>query len=373
MEKQSTNSIDYSIVLAVFSLIGLGLVVVYSATAIYAGERMGDNLFFFKRQLLFSIAGLSLMYGIARMPSSWITKSAFPLWLFSLVLLVLTHIPGVGVKVGGAKRWIQLSQSFRFEPSELFKVALCLILAQFFIPKKLTFLHWLLRIGVMLLPFLVILKQPDFGTFSIGLMVILGMLLAGGLTWKYWVLGGVMIIPPLITMVAMVPYRRARILAFLDPWSDPSEKGFQMIQSMLGFYNGGLSGVGLGQSQSKLYFLPEAHTDFILSILGEEMGLIGVALVMLLFGYLIYRGIQISSRSQSEYGERLALGLTLTLAISVFINIGVALGMLPTKGLALPFLSYGGSSLIMSCIAIGLLLNVARENGARVKSGFSGK
>ncbi|HOY15562.1 MAG TPA: FtsW/RodA/SpoVE family cell cycle protein, partial [Saprospiraceae bacterium] len=187
------------------------------------------------------------------------------------------------------------------------------------------------------------------------------LLFAFGLKWRYIIASFAVIIPSFYFLVMTIPYRRARVFAFLDPWSDPEQKGFQVIQSMMSFSSGGLTGSGLGQGQGKLFFLPEAHTDFTMAVLGEEIGFIGFVMVMALYGFIVLRGLQIAVKCQDNFHKALAIGVSITFGISVFINVGVVMGILPTKGLTLPFLSYGGSSLVTLCLMFGLLLNVEKN------------
>lgn len=366
MKSKLLHQLDRGLLLTVFTLVGCGLILVYSATYISATEVKLDGLYYFKRQLLF--AGLSLisMIFIPFVPKKLIEKLAYFLWPLAIFSLVLTLIPGVGIKVGGATRWLPLFMGIRFEPSEFLKLAFCFLLATFFSQKRpKTWKGWLFWFLISLLPLGLLLKQPDFGTFIICMIVLFVMLFSAGLKWRYIFAGGLVLIPLLIYLVWNSPYRKARIEAFWDPWADPTEKGFQMIQSLLSFYSGGLFGVGLGQGQSKLYYLPEAHTDFILAVLGEEMGFVGVLTILALFGFLIMRGLQISHHASTPFSRYLALAITMTLAFSIFINVGVVLGLLPTKGLALPFLSYGGTSLLFSCVSVGFLLYIERYYGVQ--------
>lgn len=214
---------------------------------------------------------------------------------------------------------------------------------------------------MVFVPVFLLLKQPDFGSFAIIVLVGFSILFAFGLKWRWIALAAGTIAPAFYFLVMNVDYRRARILSFLDPWADPASRGFQVIQSMLSFHSGGITGVGLGQSQGKLFFLPEAHTDFTVAILGEELGFLGFTAILLIYGFIIFRGIQLSIKSEDVFSKTAALGITMTFAFSVFINVGVALGMLPTKGLTLPFLSYGGSSLVVLSLMFGILINIERN------------
>jgi cell division protein FtsW len=363
--------LDRGLLLAVFALLGIGLVQVYSSSFIFAIESRGDGLYFFKRQLFFSLVAIGVLMTTAQIPFKWIQKYGWILWIFAGLGAAATMVPGLGIRAGGAARWLNLPGGMVFEPSELLKISLSLLLATFFSRKfeGLGEMDWPVRAAVFCIPLLVVLRQPDFGTFAICSAVFVAILFAFGLRWRYVIATFAVAIPSFYLLVMKVEYRRNRILAFLDPWADPEQKGFQVIQSMLGFQSGGMTGVGLGQGQAKLFFLPEAHTDFTMAVLGEEMGFVGFLVVVGLYGYLVFRGLQLAARSEDRYSKVLALGLSLTFAFSVFINMGVVMGLLPTKGLTLPFLSYGGSSLMMSCLLFGLLLNVERHERAAIPFG----
>lgn len=342
---------------------GCGLVQVYSSSYIFATESYGNGLYFFNRQLLFSLISFCALIAASQMPIRWIEKWAWLLWLVAGLGVAATFIPGVGARVGGATRWIQLPFGLRFEPSELLKFSFAILFATI-LARKENFLgkaKWWMIAFLIMAPTLLLLKQPDFGSFAIITCVGVGLLFAFGLKWRYILASLALIIPAFYLLVMRVPYRRDRVLAFLDPWSDPEQKGFQVIQSMLSFYSGGLTGVGLGQGQGKLFFLPEAHTDFTMAVLGEELGFVGFLVLLALYGYLVLRGFQIASRTESIFRRALALGISMTFALSVFINAGVVMGVLPTKGLTLPFLSYGGSSLLTLCLMFGLLLNLEKN------------
>lgn len=351
------------ILLVVFTLIGFGLIQVYSSSFIFANEKFGDGLYFFKRQLFFSAVGLSALIGLWNVPTKFLEKWGWVLAPIAIAALLMTIIPGIGVKVGGAKRWLPGIFGVRIEPCEIFKVALPFLLATFYAydQEQLGRWKWPLRIVSILVPLTIFMFQPDFGSFMMCLLVITTVAFAFGLPWKYIASALVVAAPLFYFLVANVPYRRARILAFLDPWQDPNGKGFQVIQSMLTFHSGSLSGTGIGDGQGKLFFLPEAHTDFTLAVLGEELGFVGFFILMAIYGYLVIRGLQISHRVDSKYLKVLSLGLTVGFAYSVMINSGVVLGLLPTKGLTMPFLSYGGASLVMSCVLFGILLNIQKH------------
>ncbi len=356
--------IDKSLLLVLFFFLGLGLVQVYSASFILAMEKYGDGHYFFRRQLIFTALGLLALFVGSQWPIRWLEKGAWLLWLVSFLLLVMTFIPGYGVKVGGAQRWLRLPFEQRMEPAELVKLVLPLILAQSltYLSQKFSYLRLIERFLLIGVPLGILLFQPDFGTFVICLLVIFCLLFVYGLKWRYVGMGVAVAVPALYFLVINVAYRRDRLLSYLDPWSDPAQKGFQVIQSMLAFSNGGLSGEGLGQGQGKLFFLPEAHTDFTLAVLGEETGFIGYLVILMLYGLLVFKGLQISLQTKKMFLQLVTLGWTLMFGFSVFINVGVVLGFLPTKGLTLPFLSYGGSSLIITCLGFGWLINVDHNN-----------
>lgn len=311
------------------------------------------------------------MMATATAPWKWIEKYGFLVWIGAALGVCATFVPGLGIRAGGAARWLNLPGGFVFEPSELLRVSLSLAFATLLTQRQ-KFLgswEWVGRILFLAIPILIVLKQPDFGTFSICFLVLFSLLFAFGLPWGVIFAGAAAAIPAFYILVMNSPYRKARIVAFLDPWSDPARKGFQVIQSMLSFASGGVTGSGMGEGQGKLFFLPEAHTDFTLAVLGEEMGFIGFFVVLALYGFVVLRGLQISARIDDLFAKSLVLGLTLTFAYSVFVNVGVVLGMLPTKGLTLPFLSYGGSSLVTSCFLFGLILNAESQDRQTLPTG----
>jgi cell division protein FtsW len=353
--------------LAAFALLGLGVVQVYTSSYIFAIESRGDGLYFVKRQFLFAGIAFTLMGAVAFTPWRWIERLGWLLWPVAGVLALLTLIPGLGIRAGGAARWINLPGSNVFEPAELIKVALPLFLATLIARRQ----DWmqglrslprhLLMFALLAVPLVFILKQPDFGTFAIASATIFAVFFVFGLPWLWIISSAVVAAPAFFVLVMQVPYRRARVMTFLDPWSVSDSKGFQVIQSMLSLRTGGLTGTGLGEGQGKLFFLPEAHTDFTLAVFGEEMGFIGIVLLLSLYGFCLLRAFQLASHAEEPFRRALATGLASVFGLSVFVNSGVAMGLLPTKGLTLPFLSYGGSSAVMSGLLFGLLLALERQ------------
>ncbi len=339
--------------------------IVYSASSHLAEHRLGDSYFYLKKQALFCIIGFSLMILTKNIPCTLYSKLVYPLLICSLCLLVLLFVPGIGHKVGGATRWLPLPGGFSFQPSELVKFSLVIFMA-YSISKKGSdmetfskgFLPHLLITGLFML---LIVLQPDLGTaIIIGCWLML-LLFVGGV--KSWQLFSLMTFSSLIVwqLILRVDYRMQRWLAFLNPWDDPLGIGFQITHSFMAFGSGGLFGSGLGNGKQKLFYLPEPHTDFALSIAGEELGFLGVAVIIILFGMLIMRGIKVALNARDLYSSYLAFGLICLIGLQATINMGVVMGLLPTKGLTLPFISYGGSSLLFNFISIGILLNISSK------------
>lgn len=358
-----TKPLSSNLFLALLALLGMGIVQVYTSSYIFAFETYGDGLFFFKKQLLFGFASLIVFFIAFSIPLAWIQKFSWLLWIVGFLGVGLTLIPGVGVKVGGAYRWLQLPLGFRFEPGELLKIAFIFYFSSLLYFRKTLFnkIPMIFLVAVLLIPLFLLLRQPDFGSFAIICLTAISLLFAFGLSWKYILGGFVAIIPLFYFLVMQVDYRRARVMTFLNPWADPEHKGFQVIQSMLSFHSGGLTGVGLGQGQGKLFFLPEAHTDFTLAVMGEELGFLGFFFILCIYGFILYRTLQIAILIRSDFFKSIVVGSALVFGINVFINCGVVLGLLPTKGLTLPFLSYGGSSLLVYMFLFGIVVNIEKN------------
>ncbi|NQY99774.1 MAG: putative lipid II flippase FtsW [Bdellovibrionales bacterium] len=357
------SQLDQGVLLSVLFLVGAGLVQVYSSSFIYAIATFQNGHHFFFRQLMFSGLGILSMIFVAKLKWKYSKWLGVALFVVAIAGIAATFVPSLTISAGGARRWVRLPLGQRFEPGEFFKLTFPLLLAVLLTTKQIEklgrfdHLRWL----AILLPFALLLKQPDFGTVALLSMTTIAVLFVFGMSWKYLFYMGAAAVPALYFLVIQVPYRWARVQGFLDPWSDPSEKGFQIIQSLLSFHSGGVFGAGLGQGLGKLFFLPEAHTDFTLAVLGEEVGLIGFLVILFLYGFLVFRGFQIASRVRGDFERVVALGFVLIFGFQVFINMGVVLGLLPTKGITLPFLSYGGSSLVATCIGFGWLLNIERS------------
>lgn len=346
-------------------LIGLGIMMIYSSSSIFAAQKYHDSAYFLKKQALFGICGIVCMLMIMRIPYIYFRRLAYPLWLVSLVLLGLVLIPGIGTKVGGAVRWLRLGP-LSFQPAELAKLSLIIMLAYSLSKKEheriKSFSIGVLPHLVFTLPVcLLIVLQPDFGTAVMltGLLVVI--LFAAGIRRRYLIGMGLLGFAGGACLIAIKGYRLERLLTFLDPWENATGSGFQIVQSFLSFGSGGLTGTGLGRGTQKLFYLPEPHTDFILSVIGEELGFVGVIAVILLFVVLILCGIKIAMSSYDLFGSYMALGIIILLALQTILNMGVVMGLLPTKGIPLPFVSYGGTSLLINQIGIGILLSISGQ------------
>lgn len=344
-------------------LICIGIVMIYSASSIYAAERYKDGFFFLKRHLSFLAIGLLLTFLIMSVDYKRLAVFSKPLVIISIFLLILVLIPGIGREVSGARRWFRF-KFLSFQPSELAGLAVIIYVADFISRKgnliKTFFKGFLPPVCVLGFSALLILVQPDLGTTLALAIVVFIMLFVAGVRPLYLLSILLLSIPALYILIFSVPYRRMRIMAFLNPWLDPKGSGFQIIQSQIALGSGGIFGVGLGHSKQKLFYLPAAHTDFIFSIIGEELGLIGVLGVIVLFMIFIQQGLKIIKNAADKFGYFLALGLVLMISLRAIINIGVSCGVMPTKGLPLPFISYGGSSFIFDLVSVGILINIAR-------------
>ena len=353
---------DYILVFIVFSLISIGTLMVFSASPIM-GIQLGDTFYYIKRHLLAVMIGLAAFYAGYRIKYSEMDKWSLSMLLFSVFLLFLVYVPGLGKSVGGATRWLDIG-IFSFQPSELAKISLILFLSTQLSNKGTEVKDfWTGIVPTLFFTFLVaflILRQPDLGTAFVVVSVSFAMLFLAGARKAHLVilLGSGSILLLIATMTSK--YRFRRIIAFLDPWKDPQNVGFHIIQSLIAIGSGGFFGLGPGNSKQKFLYLPQNYTDFIFAIFCEEMGFIGAAGVILLFILFISRGVRVAINAPDRFSMLLAAGIVFWIAAQVFINIAVVSGLLPTTGIPLPFLSYGGSSIIVTLFAAGLLLNISR-------------
>ncbi len=344
-------------------LLAVGVVMVYSASAINAYETMKDSAYYLKRHLIYLVLGFMASLWIMSLDYEVIRRYIKPALIVSFFLLVLVLIPGIGREVAGARRWFRFS-ILSFQPSQVAKLVLILYFADVLSRKQSeikSFTRGFMPPMIMLgLSVGLILLEPDLGTAVAISLVSFIMLFVAGIRLFHLIPVLVSALPALAVIILTKPYRMKRIFAFINPWKDPQGIGFQIIQSYIALGSGGLLGVGLGQSRQKLLYLPGCHTDFIFSIIGEELGLLGAVAVIILFMLFVWLGIRIAVRSRDLFGHLAALGIVSMIALEAIINIGVATGSMPTKGLSLPFISYGGSSLVIDMIGVALLLNIAK-------------
>ena len=357
------RDIRISIAVIVTLLISLGITMIYSSSGIYAMQELGDKTYFLSRHILFLMIGLLAAFAVMAVDYRDLQKIAKPMMLVAIALLVLVLIPGIGKASFGARRWFKLGL-FNFQPSEFAKIAVLIYTADYLARKQNKIRNFwngfLPLIMVMGLFSLLVVKQPDLGNAILIAVIILILMFAAGAKVLHIGLLTVLASPALFFLIVRVPYRLKGIIAFLDPWKDAQGVGFQLSQSQIALGSGGIFGVGLGKSVQKLFYLPAAHTDFILSIIGEELGLIGTYVVVVLFAVFIWQGARIAKRTDDPFGHFLAFGIIVLIGLQAVVNIGVSIGAFPTKGLPLPFISYGGSALIFNMIAVALLLNISR-------------
>lgn len=355
---------DQTLQITAFSLLALGMAMIFISSNVMAQAQYSDAYYFIKRQGMYAFLGLVALFLGRSLDYRRYKPWVYRIMLISLVSLVLVFAPGIGGKVRGAARWLRLGP-LTLQPSEFAKLAVVIFMAYSLSRKQekmkyfaIGFLPHMLVAGLFIA---LILKEPDFGTSVTLLSIVFIMLFVGGtrLTHILLALGGC--IPLGIFMVMRDPKKFARILSFLDPWKHGQDVGYQLKQGLLAIGSGGLWGLGPGQSRAKLFYLPDCHTDFILAIFTEELGFCGFLLVLALFTIIICRGLRLSLKAPDAFGSYLALGLTLMIGLPALINMGVVSGILPTKGLSLPFLSYGGSGLLVNLLAVGILLNISRQ------------
>jgi len=354
---------DWVLFVTTLTLVLIGVVMVFSSSAVLAKEWYGDPNHFAFRHAVAASLGLIAMFVLMKVDYHHCRHPAVVFSLLSVVtaLLILVFLMPTSANT---HRWIRFA-SLSFQPAELAKLSIIVFLA-YFLEKRRGRVNdvslTLIPIAVVTLLFaLLIVLQPDLGTAISIIAVVAVLLFVAGLNSKWMCLAALMAAPVLYVLVFEVSWRRDRLLAFLDPWADPLDSGFQIIQSLISVGTGGVAGVGFMGGQQKLFYLPEPHTDFIYAVVGEELGLIGTALVLSLFSIFLWRGLRSANRAPDAFGFYLALGITMMVAVQAFINMSVVLGLLPTKGIPLPFLSYGGSSFLIMLAGVGLLINVSQH------------
>jgi cell division protein FtsW len=363
---------DYWLIGAVVTLTALGLVMVHSASVDYATRTHGNSLYFFARHALYLLAATMLATVVVRTRIRWWEAAGPWLLLLGMTLLVLVLIPGIGVHVNGSSRWLRLGL-VTLQPSELMKLFIVVYVAGYLVRKQeelKSFTRGILMVGLVVAVIgTLLLLEPDLGSVVVICLTVLTMLFLGGVRFWHFMLVLAAGVGGMVVLTLIAPYRMNRVTSFLDPWADPFNSGFQLVQALIAFGRGEWLGVGLGASVQKLAYLPAAHTDFLMAVIAEELGLVGVLGAIALFGIIGVRAFAIARQAETAgqlYGARLAQGLGMLLSAQAMINLGVNMGLLPTKGLTLPFVSYGGSSLIAGAIAVGLLLVVERESRGMV-------
>ena len=360
----AARNYDRTLLFAMLSLVVFGTIMIYSSTGVvtpFLEKKNISEFYYIKRHILTMLLGTIALVAAYRTRPVMLEKMSVPLLALSGLLLIMVFVPHIGMKAGGARRWLKLGV-MTFQPSELVKLAMVIFLARYLSRPEYhpdDFFCFVKPLVIMALFQAVFLKQPDFGAAMSLFILTMGMLFIAGTRVRY--LASLLVLAvPVVYKLAQEPYRLRRITSFLDPWKDPQGSGFQLVQSFISLGSGGLTGLGLGESKQKLAYLPAKHTDFIFCLVGEELGLIGASVVIALFLVLFMRGISIANRMKERFHYFLAYGLTMMIAIQALVNFSVVTGMVPTKGLPLPFMSYGGSALLVNMTIIGLLLRISR-------------
>lgn len=364
------KKINTTLIIAVFIISLFGVIMILSSSYIWAEYKFHDPFKYFKSQLIFSILGSILMVIISKIPYTYYLKKANIILLVCFFLLILVLIPGIGTVRNGSRSWFGIG-GFGIQPSEFMKLALIIFTSKY-LSKNYKSIKDIKR-GVMPILFVtivvfgLIMMQPDFGTGVITVITIIGLLYISGVKLSFFMKIGILGLIGAVILILIAPYRLERISSFLNPWEDPLGSGFQSIQSLFALGPGGLLGLGLGNSIQKHFYLPEPQTDFIFSIISEELGFLGVIIVSSLFLIIIYNGIKTSLGSKDLFSKYLSFGIIFQIGFQTLLNLMVVVGLIPVTGVTLPFLSYGGSSLLITMISIGILLNISRYQEERLK------
>jgi len=358
---------DMVLLLVTAAILGLGLVMVMSASIPIAEKRLGQSFFYFSRQAVFIVLGILASLVVSRIPMKYWQQAGPVMLLLGFILLVLVVLPGVGKQVNGSMRWLPLG-FINLQVSEMVKLMMFIYLAGYLVRRgeevRTTIRGFMKPMIVLSVAVVLLLLEPDFGAAAVMLATALGMMYMAGVgLFKFFTL--LSVTAGAMALLALVsPYRLQRLLSFKNPWEDPYDSGFQLTQSLIAFGRGEWFGVGLGGSVQKLFYLPETHTDFLYAILAEELGLLGAMVVILLFAVLVWRAFLIgahATREKQYFSAYLAYAIGIWIGLQAFINIGVNMGVLPTKGLTLPLMSYGGSSIVVTLVAIGMLMRIGNE------------
>ncbi len=360
-------SYDVGLLFPVLFLVGIGIVMIYSASSALAMKKYGSDYYFLKKQIVSGVLGIALLIACRHIPYRLYRVMAYPLLAVALVTLLALKLTPLAYTAGGSTRWLHLGP-VTFQPSELARFAMVIYLAYSLSKKQeiikafsIGFVPHVVVLGILSG---LILLEPDFGSVAILAAVTWIMLFVGGVRLLHLSAALLVLLPAGYMLMMNASYRLKRIMTFLDPWQYSSDQGYQIVHSLMAFGTGGIWGTGIGKGYQKLFYLPEPHTDFIFSVIGEEFGLVGVVVILALYGLVLYRGIRIARGAQDTFGALMALGLISAIGLQVCVNMGVALGLLPTKGLPLPFLSYGGTSLLLSMASVGILMNIGSTAAA---------
>lgn len=360
------KNMDYILLIAVIVISIFGVIMIYSSSNIWAEYKFNDAFKYLKNQSIFLIIGIILMIIISKIPYTYYLDKANILLLVCFFLLILVLIPGIGSVRNGSRSWFGIG-GFGIQPSEFMKLSLIIFTSKYLAKNEKNMNN--IKKGVFpillvtLLVFALIMLEPDFGTGVIIVMSVVGLLFVSGVDIKFFLIAFIFGAIGAVILIVAAPYRFKRILSFINPWSDPLGTGFQAIQSLFAIGPGGLLGLGLGNSIQKHFYLPEPQTDFIFAIISEELGFLGIIIVSALFLTIIYRGIKISLNSKDHFSKYLAFGIIFQLSFQTLLNLMVVVSLIPITGVTLPFLSYGGSSLLITLCEMGILLNISRYTG----------
>jgi cell division protein FtsW len=362
--KNKGNTHQISILFSVSFLVGIGVIMIFSSSAILAQTVFGDSFYFVKQQVLWILVGATLMCAMSFANYRILKYSPYPAVISCIILLCVVLYTPFGREIGGAKRWLYIGK-VHFQPAEFVKLALVIYLAHYLARKghlmRIVNKYYVVPLVVLICLVTLIVLQPDMGTGIMIVMLATLMFFFAGIKFLYLASAGVLIAPIAYHIVMSIGYMKNRIIAFLDPWAVAKSFGFQAIQSYIALGRGGLLGTGIGCGRQKLFYLPEPHTDFIFACIGEEVGFLGIALTVFSFFIFLWAGIHIALSSEDLFAKYLGLGIVSLVILQAIVNMGVAVGLLPITGLPLPFISFGGSSLVMNMLAVGILLSIARH------------
>ncbi len=363
------KTVDIKLLMVMIFLLLFGILMSFSSSIYYSNKLVGNPFYFFNKQLLYAIISLVVAFFLIKVSMLKYKQYSKVLFAITLILLLLVFVPIIGGEIKGSYRWLNFGL-FAFQPSEMMKIVFILFMARLLVDAefdvKETIWGWLINTGLFItVVSLLLLFETDFGATIIIVSTAMAMLFIAHVKLRSFMMMAIIIAILLAVLISFFPERMARITAFLDPWSDPLGKGYQLIQSLIAIGNGGWFGTGIGSSVQKYNFLPDSHTDFVFAIIGEELGVIGMLTVLVTFSYIIYRGIKMSNealKQGSKYNSYIAYGISIWFALQIFIHIGVNVGLLPTKGLTLPLFSYGGTSMLITVISLTILLRIDAEN-----------